>query len=441
MSNPNPFPNPGNPPVPGPPSAGGPARPAFPSQGGPPPEKRRRGLFAGLAGVVVVALVVVGGFVLFGGEDIDDLPAPKTLGRDPVPAEKTITKRPTNCGISMATIKALVPGAKLRLSRGDYSRCYGVGTGHVEPTLDVSYDDTAGPLAGKRSRVGVAIQQFQQVISGLAPPSSDAPRTRGVYKPLTGLGDDAAYSTGPNLVGDGAVTSVVFRSGHLLTAVTYGSDWAPRSALERFRRGAFRAATEVAKGLGVPAHPVRTQVSRAMPVAVPRDVCALVPKDLLKILGDGDDDPQTQIDHQEATIPSPSAAASTCNATVRGSGDDYSARNLEVTVDGATAPGLEAVVTRQYLAAYYEDRAERPTGPRSVRYFHALRGVGDQAFCAYLTGPPGYGAPPFARVVVRSRTALITVDFGNGTADGGLSEQQAIDGAYAVAVKVAAKVK
>jgi len=413
----------------------GPGGPGFAGPDGPPRRKGRGGLIAGLsiAGVVVVALIVLAGVLVFGGDDIDDLPAPKTLGHDPVPAEKTITARPADCGVSKATLKALVPG---RDTPSYGSDCNWSGyTDSVIRRLGVQYQDRA-PAPDKKSDVAAAIEQFD------VSTSDSASLYGNVFKPMTGLGDDAAYAAGPE-DGRGVEATVVFRVADRVITVKYESLEAKASETEKYRRGVFRAAGEAAKALGATADPTVAKPAQTAPATVPSDVCKLVPEDLMTTLG-GDDDPFTHSDDTDDIINKqaiPSASTAGCRtSTFGGSGKD---RSLEAHVTGATEPGADAAVKRQYLAAYYEARAERPTSGGSGRYFQALSGLGDEAFVSYLDGSRNGSllGKNTAQVVIRSRTALITVEFGGELSESGLTQQQTINGAYAVAQKVAAGVK
>lgn len=427
---------------------GGPYGPYGPGYGGPggPPRKSRAGLIAGIVGggAVVLVVLVVAAFVLVsrgssggtGGNALDDLPAPKTLGRDPVPAEKTITARPADCGISKATAKALTPGASQDGVGGNCS--WSSFDSDPSADLDVEYKTDVPGYPDTSSKVAGAIRTFNEETSDRTAP------TGSTFKPMTGLGDDAAYRVGTDIAGHGVEAVVVFRAADLVTEVTYRSFDAKASSKlsKKFQRGAFTAAADVAKGLGVAANPAVAQPGQAAPVTVPSDVCGLVPQGLLKTLSGGDTDPLTHADSDDPLVDKdsiPDATTAGCTMSSYSNGDD---RSLEVHVTGPTKPGADAAVKRAYLGAYYETRAEKPTGGGG-RYFQALSGLGDEAFGSYLDGQRGRLSieKNTAEVVVRTRTALVTVAFGNELSNGKLTQQQAIKGAYAVAQKVAARVK
>lgn len=422
-------------------SAGGPYGPY-----GGPPRKNRTGLILGLAGGgvlvlvvligVVVALVVSSGGGGAGGDDLDKLAAPKTLGRDPVPPEKSITARPADCGISKATVKKLTPGGNQDGVGGDCS--WSSFDSKPSADLDVDYKTETPSDPDTSSKVAAAISEFNQETSDQTAP------TGSTYKPMTGLGDDAAYRVGADASGEGIEAVVVFRAADLVTEVTYRSYDAKMSAklAKKFQSGVFTAAADVAKGLGVAADPAVAQPAKTAPVTVPSDVCGLLPKDLLTTLSGGDNDPLTSNDSDDSILERdsiPNATTTGCRVSSYNNGDD---RSLEVHVTGPTKPGADAAVKRAYLGAYYEARAEKPTGGGTGRYFQALSGVGDEAFCSYVDGDRGnLGLDKnTAEVVVRSRTALVTVSFGNELSQGKLT-QQAVKGAYAAAKAVAAKVK
>jgi len=401
--------------------------------GGRPREKGNIRPVAGLvaAGVALVALVLLAGAAFSGGGDgggdgIEDLAAPKTLGHDPVPAERSITTKPARCGIGRATVRALVPGAHGKRVDGDCAWTRPAGAG---PALDVRYT-TVDSGSEKASRVAAAIGRFG--------------RATAAYTPVTGLGEDAAYAAGPPATGRGVEAVVVFRTADLVTTVTYKSRQATASAAARFRRGAFRAAAEAAKALGAAANPAAAPVRRTAPVTVPSDVCKLVPEDLFQTLGD-DDDPLTHSADSDLIVEKdniPSATTSGCRSIATSGSRHYSTRIAEVSVTAPTKPGGEAAVNREYLRTYYTARAERATSGGGGRYFQALSGLGDQAFCSYLEGRRSLTlGTNLAEVVVRSRTALITVRFGTEAGDSGLTQDQTVKGAYAIAVKAAAGVK
>lgn len=418
------------------PYGGGPGGPYGPSG----PRKSHTGLILGIVGgaVVLVVLVAVAGFALIrsssggGGSDLDALPAPKTLGRDPVPAEKSITTRPTDCGVTKATVKSLTPGADMDGVGGNCS--WSNYSDSADRELDVEYE-TDQPSPDTTSKVAAAIQTFSQETSDQLSP------TDSKFQPMTGLGDDAAYRVGADAAGDGIEAVVVFRTADLVTEVTYKSLEAKSSTTGKFRDGAFRAAADTAKALGVTANPAVAQATKSAPVTVPDDICGLLPGDLLKTLG-GEPDPSTESDDTDEVIDQqalpPGASTVGCSLTSYTESGD---RSMEVHVISTPDASAAPMVARAYLGAYYEARAERPTS--AGRYFQALSGLGDQAFCSYLKGSRGHliFGKDTAELVVRARTALITVTFGGEVSNSKLTRQQTVKGAYAVAQKVAAKVK
>lgn len=423
---------------------GGPTGPYGPYgvPGGQPPRKGRGGLIAGLiiGGVVVVIVAVFGAVVLLrssggGGNDLDALPSPKTLGHDPVPAEKKITARPADCGISPATIKALTPGATNEGSGDDCT--WSSFSFSQSKDLEVRYEPVESAYE-QTSPVAAAIDKFTE---DTAP---DSPLADGTYKPLKGLGDEAAYTAGPGTGGSGVEGDVVFRAADQVVTVQYGSIEAKTAATGKFKSGAFRAASELAKKLGVPASPVEAPAAQVAPVTVPDDVCGLLPKDLVQKLG-GEKNPTSTSDDDDSLINALSTSGlntSGCRVSATGDGTKLQSRSLEVHITSSQKPGGGTVIANTYLAAYYEARAERPTAG-NARYFQALSGLGDQAFCSYLAGHRAQAAleKDAATIVIRHGTALITVVFGGDIGDSGLNEQQTIKGAYAMAVKVAAQVK
>lgn len=413
-------------PFPGPP---GPPPPPFP---GPPPRRSRTGLVVGLVigGVVVVVAAVVAAVVVvrLGGDDAE-LPAPRTLGRDPVPAEHVIAKAPANCGVGRTTPGALRLGAKPQRS-GDTCVWSKAAKGGRYRELSVQNQvQRSGPttLDGGRSPVAAAISLF----SGYA--------NDGGRRPLAGLGDDSAYRAGAGDTGDGHKVDIVFRTGNVVNTVRYavtgpGSGPAEVAA----RTAAFRAATDVARRLGGAHKPVKAPPIPVRTATVVGSGCDLVPADLSEQLLD-DDSPAGGPDHVDALVNPrviPGASSDGCHR-------NGLSRLLDVSVTSTANANAGRDVAREYLRTYYQIRAARPAKPGGGRYFQALSGLGDRAFCGYAEGrAPGAYGQNLAQVVVHSRTAIITVMYGSvpGT-DHPISREQAVNGAYALAVQAARHVK
>jgi len=386
-----------------------------------------------VAGAAVLALLVAGAVLVWRGP----LPAPRPLGRDPVPAERDFTATPPDCGVTRPAVAALVPGGTLTRD-GGVPEADGVtcewsaleATGRLTVTLTLRH---AGP--GVANATGPGDSSAAAAMSRYA---ALAVETRAQARPVAGLGDEAFASRD-----GGQGREVVFRTGNLIASAEYVATEITgrkgRRALEaRLQAGASRAAADVARSLGVPAHPHAAAVRPApAPVALPDSACGLIPADLRKRLagGDAETGPETA-DPLAAGGAVANAATAAC--FVRGPG-----RRLTVTLTtGTRTPGLPVPdVDYEYLRRYRDARAEPPVSAHGARYFHALSGLGDRAYEAYVEGSqyPGETVVSPARVVVRTHGGvLVTVTYGTvpDTGSDPLTEDDAINGAYAVALRV-----
>lgn len=361
----------------------------------------------------------------------DELPAPEVLAQDPVPAERVFSKVPENCGVTAKTIGALTPDERANSN---------IRVGHCAWFPPLEDSDLAGrslevtltrydpPAAKKNSPVATAMGQYTSVVSAY----------KNVLKPVRGLGDEAVLHGSVPDAHKGR--GVVFRTGNMLAEVRYyfGStaEGSRKVALGRpFEAGVLRAAADVARGLGAPARPAVSPFTGPAPATPPKDACALVPKTLrdkfvgAEVDGDGESSKPTAGDS------GPPLRTAGCTWTGDG-------RNLKITIATGTAtePGRALRdITREYLRSHYEARAEPPVSARDPHYFHALKGLGDQGFGAYVprehTAAQGSWGP--ATVAVRIGGSLVTVEYESvaGAYDENepLTMTEAVNGAYAAA--------
>lgn len=423
-----------------------PAEPAAPWAPAPPPPhvRWRRHVAAVSAIVAVVGAALVCAVLITLMSVPAPLPVPRTLPRDPVPAERIRWSIPPDCGISAATRKALVPDATVEAA-GDGGGCrwYVEKAAFGDRSLEVSVTaHHAGPGVP-----GAADNGDSSTAAAISALSVGGAYQGATNTPLTGLGDEAILSETPS--GDSPDADVEFRTGNVTVRAEYGVAFVPvkgRARLTgRLRAGALRAAADVARALGAPAAPkAGAAPARAPAVHTPASACAVVPSDLRdRLLGTEDRDAEPGEDQED----DPYAGGSLLRGARDQTCDLHSdSRKIIVAITTSTAPTATRDAGREYLRRYLDARAEKPIAGTDARYFHALSGLGDQAFCAYLAESSSVNGPESpARVVIRVGPALVSVLYGTVTDDYAdadpLTRDEAVDGAYAVAVKVAAGVK
>jgi len=365
------------------------------------------------------------------------LPGPRTLPHDPVPAERIRWSIPANCGISAATLKALSGDASLDSVGGGsctWNNRDQDGRGDLKVGITAHH---AGPGAP-----GATEQGGSSVAAAITALGTGAVYQGATVTPLTGLGDEAVLSETRSSV---RFADVSFRTGNVTVRAEYSTEASPYRhkplSAGELRAGALRAAADVGRALGAPARPkIAAAPSRAPAVHTPASVCDVVPSDLRdRLLGTEDRQADSGGEHDDPYLSGSllrGAHTTTCDLQSDG-------RELEVAITTSTAATAVRDVGREYLRRYLEARAEKPLAGTDERYFHALSGLGDQAFCAYLEEGGGVSdVESPARVVIRSGTALISVVYGSDT-DGyeadlePLTREEAVDGAYAVAVRAA----
>lgn len=405
-------------------------------QATPRPRPVRRAWRVAIVAVVGAALVAA---VLVTFANVPEpLPAPPALAHDPVPAERIHWTIPAGCGVSAATLDALAPHAgideageggscKWTSQRGDRANFLNLDVGviplHAGPGVP-------GATEPGNSSVAAAMKAF------------DSARDEGhAIRPVTGLGDEAfLYDRDSS---DSRSGQVEFRTDNVIIATGYRADAGLDGKLPsaaRLRAGALRAATDAARRLGAPAAPKVAAPPTARPaVRTPPSPCTVVPSGLReRLLGDDDPDTAPGDADDSGGAPIPGARMEGCDLRTED-------RELTVSVITGTAPTAIRDIGREYLRRHLEARAEQPISRTDERYFHALSGLGDQAFAAYLEESDG-GADVRspARVVARAGPALVAVTYGavdSGYATEPLPRTEAVDGAYAAAVRVVAAVR
>ena len=382
-----------------------------------------------MIGGAVAGLALVAGVAVALSVREEPLPAPRTLARDPVPAERIFTVMPANCGISAGTVEAVAPHARIEADGSSGTCRWWSKATSAKPARGLSVTLKAERVTpapnGDNSAVAVAIRTF-----------AVAARAAREERAIAGLGDEAFAARGdPARTG---ARQVVFRAGNLVVTVAYETEGtAPHAtgvADADLRAAALRAAKDTAGRLGVRAAP-RTSDPGEVPdsLSLPDSMCALVPADLRERLvgpdpeeSSGDGDPLAR--SNAITRP----ATRTC--ALRSAG-----RELTIALTGGTvsSPALAIPDTdREYLRRYLELRAERPTSAHPPRYFHALAGLGDRAVAALSGTSP-------ARVVAQAGTALVTITYAGIPDDDvdPLTRTEAVNGAYAAATHVVPAVR
>jgi len=411
----------------------------------PPVPRGGRTAIVGAVGAALVAAVLIAL-----GTAPAVLPQPRVLAHDLVPAERVAWTTPANCGIGDATLRALVPGTA-QTSPGDSGICEWPTLDHAQLSeLDLTV--SVVPRHGDNGVPGSATTLGTAPGRGDGSPTADAMGEFGAIayaeptaRPVTGLGDEALLVE--TATSDLRSACVRFRTGNVSVGVTYAYNALdepkdPPSA-GRLRTGALRAAAEVARALHVPAAPEVTAPpsARPAPVRAPRSACDVVPSDLRERLFPEDDIQLSaepgDADEGELAKRVRGIREVTCDLHNGG-------REMEVDITTGTAPSIVRDLGREYRREDLDARAEQPISAADERYVHPLAGLGDQAFAAYLeesTGPHLIRSP--ARVVVRAGAALISITYGtkDGADTGPLAREEAVGGAYAVAVRAVGAVR
>lgn len=429
----------------------------------------RRAWMIGGAVAVVVVLAVVLIVVLNpgGGGSGVRLSAPSYIA-DPVPKAKPLTadRAPKRCGVATSTLRTYVPSADDLGDDGDtgaatcdwYSlnggaeHCPGfcpTGDGDRERRLKVVIGRPGEPTdPGGASPDGDALRDLDPADALLV--TAGSPERK-----VDALGDEALYHYSPaegvtSDTNEGA--ELRFRTGATVVTVSYtGGDFSDdgpkRQVAEKEARPAvLAAAADVARALHVPARPVIGPVApAAIPPPAPRTVhpCDLVPHDLVNRLAEG-------AVHRRAPAPATGVAAPYGQARdacewdadptccLGADTDKRPERHLIVTVyaESEWRRGIAvAQATRLYLERHDDERAA------ALSDFHAVRGLGDQAFAAYGALQPPSGTAG-GHVGFRYRDVVVDVDY-TGARDSSvtpdehpLDKRAAVNGAYTAAAAV-----
>lgn len=436
----------------------------------------RRVWMIGGAAAVVAALAVALVVVLEPGGDAsgvrlstpsytaDPVPKPRT------PAEGDVSKR---CGVSTATLHTYVPRAD-DLGHGDESgvvscEWYSLNNGtRTCPALCPAGDGDSDRIL----EIGITKAEPDAIADGspdgdalraLDPASAPLIAAGDPARPVGGLGDEALYHYSPGLsksytprvntdVSTGGAL-LRFRAGAVVVTVTYSgrdfSDSGPvRQVVEKQARPAvLAAATDIATALHAPAKPALTApAAAALPPPAPRAVrpCELVPDDVVQRLAAGatrerprDSVADSQPPYGQASDSCEWDAEPTC--CLHEDSDHRPERHLTVTVY-AESEWRRGIAVAQATRLYLEHHDDARAAAQSA--FHAVRGLGDQAYAAYRKIRP-VSDTSGGEVTFRYRDLVVVVGYrgadGSSAAEEDqhpLAEQTAVNGAYTAATAV-----
>lgn len=402
---------------------------------------RRLGLAGVLAAVLVLAIVVT---VLVTGEDTpSEAVRAAASTADPVPTGPITTAIPQGCGIRDHTLDRLTPEGEggEEILDPDRQTCtwetgviaWSLGGANRRLEVDVHKEhELAGPAG---SKVGAAIEDFTREL-GQEPGSADGSKA-GPVRQLVGLGDEGVTWNHVE-VGDPAhssrYTTILLRSGNVVAKIEYGgSDYGrPGTPTGRPRplgplstkvtyAGAVEAAIDVATSMRMP---LQDHVRVAQPeppfAAKAPKACSLIPAATVKRLGySGPPETADGYLFGDEEIPS--------------HGCDWTGGlDLQVgAVQNSRVRNGQATASRRYLYLYRSARAWKPDDPEDEKYFHALKGIGDEAFIS------SHDTSDSATVVFRVRNVLVEVRC-YPTYD---SDPRPLDDAYTAAVEAAKSVR
>ncbi|MBO2452355.1 hypothetical protein J4573_35060 [Actinomadura barringtoniae] len=376
---------------------------------------------AAVTAVVLTVVLSSSGKASEGGRGEGRLASP-AFTADTVPVSQGLKKG--DCGLSKGTAQELVPGVK---KSGDRS-------------CDWFGDDRFLTVDDGLSGAPPVVTSSADTLYAISPRPP---------KRFSGLGDDEALARTSSPYGKAeAEISLTLRGSY--TRVTYGGRGLTETKAEA---GALKAATDIAKNLGAPAKPSpsgTTPVGGAAPgfAALPR-VCDTVPGDALDRLVRGADRSRGEA-NQELTqmfAQLRGGATDTCEWNASGPAGAKVDRNrvLQVTVGSVPdwEPGAGArAITRAYLRLHGEARGDGTGKAGAAERFHALKGLGDQAFGGTWSQYQNYG-----RVVFRLRNVLVDVLYrGEDTQSKTLYRtdlpgDKALAGAYTAALGIAGVLK
>lgn len=450
------------PPVPGPPAVASLGRPGARLWAG-----VVRFRWVASTGVLVVAVLVA--VVVFGGGGAGPAVSGKAAAAratDRVPKGPIVRNIPFDCGMSPVLLKRLVPGADKEEQTGaDSDTCtweageiaWSIGGGNRTLKVEV----TKGGHEDGES-VSAAIRSFSD---HLAPDErASVGIDPGALKPVTGLGREAVLwhfteADGPVFPGEdkprkvmarSAGTTVLLWAGNVTARITYsGADYSDQDVLDVkkpkpkmlsrtvTRAAALSAATWVAHSMRLPvtaAPKIAAAPHHTLITDVPA-ACRLVSKSVLDGLSDYPVEPERERgylfdEHTEDVDPD------AC--------EWHPAASLRVTlarVGRSRAGGAVRIARLRYLELYHAARDGRPDEPAGdydpVRYFHALRGPGDQAFMHYENDTITGGGT--GEVVFRVRNVLVRAEYRSVDEDT-FTQDEALNVVYSVARRAAGRV-
>ncbi|MEV4835317.1 hypothetical protein AB0K05_12390 [Nonomuraea sp. NPDC049486] len=387
---------------------------------------------ARVRGLLIFAIVVgtllgagAGSFLLWGSGDDSAVP----LMRDPLPKPSRWAGPPASCGVSPETIRELVPGAE-------------PGEQRVRETARFFLCSWSTPssLYGKR-RVTLRVSLSEEQSSDKKPSVSDAMgffetmqnNHASQWRDVVGLADEA-------VVGGG---TVLFRTEAVIAEVEYEVRlWDQELKLiddeHVLTDGALKVAAGVARALGLEVGKLSVVTAANQStgdlLSAPEDICATVSEDVLVSTGvtPAASMPLTRFAYVEG------AAGGSCTWY----DTDYT-RSVHVAVsavpDGASATA-ERKAARHYLMEYHRARegAMILDEHRGSLRFHALRGLGDEAFaCAYVDGRRSDRSKVEAYGVVWFRVHNLLVRVEHRAPTGELTEESALTAAYKIAKDLA----
>jgi hypothetical protein len=416
-----------------------------------------------VAACVVVAAAVVVTLVAWPRPDVDERVAAAFAPRDRAPTGPIVGSIPPACGVSFASMDALVPGVDEdeTIDDPDTQRCEWSSTAEARALggrsrdLEIEVekeDETAGTGT---ERLAEAVEAFTDDLPTEASGSDDEAHH---VRRLTGLGSEAIAwyttgSTGP-VYPDGSKakrhpdelkTTILFRQGNLVASVTYGgTDYTrqgvgdvpeakSKAAPERETfDGARRAARDVARSMDLTAAEAagitETKERTGRPVTRSLAACDVLPPATVRRL---------------VGTASPDSSVTTGDLIDRDAADTSGcqwsgSRDLDVEVgvvpDTTVGPG-ERVAALRYLSLYYQAMAPQETSePDATTFARPLRRPGQQAFLAWTDD-----ATSDAQVVLRIRNVLVRVEVSSADPDR-YDKRQATAEAYDAAVAAAGSV-
>lgn len=379
-------------------------------------------------GVAVLVAMGVTVAVLTGGGDPPP-PAP-TLAHDPVPRPLNVLSEPSDCGVPATAVRKVLRTKRYAPPNGD---CW--WRADAPPNLrelEADFALSQGTDPGGGSPAADAMGVFPGAIGTARAKYADVPG-----QTVTGLGDEAV--AGYQQKRGNGVAWVVFRAGNAVVTVMFGGGTVLGLGTRGVRgrpvprteavRGALTVASAVAKGLGAPASHPRVTAVPAAPAPITRafDACTIVPKDVLdRFLRDGIVGPaRMPMPNVDSLLDSPASSGCVWSAEHR---------KLVVRIESARSRTATAEAAREFLRRYYVGRTNGTFDP--------LRGLGDQAFGTYaddMSSDVAFG--DLGEVAFRTRNVIVSIGYGTSLSEPEpLPDARAIDGAYAIAARVAGAV-